>query len=137
MNNETNQTRLDSATLQAKYDQAYRCSTGAAAPPRVFGEAIETYERRLIAPLQKHSTKFASPDLNKIGDMTALRALAEDIRADAIKVSLKNEGPLRSYQETDGGGRTLTKWVGAPGACWDRFKLPYRFVKKFGNEQVF
>ena len=137
VNNESTQMRLDSAKLQALYDPAYHQAGLGAAPPRVFGESNEVHERRLLAPLVPLSATYAKVDFGKVGDMNVVRAMAAEIRRDAVAAGRRNEGELREVVETDATGRRITRFYGAPGAAWNRFKMPYRFVKSFNGERVF
>ena len=125
--------RADSAEIQATYDPAYRAATGAAAPPRVYGESLDAYNLRLVRPLQKHSAQFAKVDFGKIGDATAAKEIAARIRSDALATLTQNEGPLKSHTTPDAVGRLITRFSGAPGSCWNQFKAPYRLVKGWGD----
>lgn len=127
---------VEGREMQARFDGAYN-SLNQRAPQRVFGESMREYELRLLRPLQVHSKKYSKSNLAHVHDATALRVVGDDIRADAIKVSRANVGPLREVTETDGAGRRITRFFGEPGAVWDRFKMPYRFVKAWNNEKVF
>jgi hypothetical protein len=137
VSNDTPQLRLDSAEIQAKYDPAYRAAMGEAAPPRMHGESLDTYHRRLAGPLQKHSEKYGTVDLGKIGDATVLKHIATDICTDAVASSMRNVGPLRSFATQDAAGRNIRRFVGAPGACWNQFKRPYQFIKSINGQPVF
>jgi hypothetical protein len=129
--------RVDAAEVQATYTPAYHHAGLGAAPPRVFGESMETYERRLLRPLAPLSAQYAKANFDHVGDMNAVRAVAAEIRRDAVAAGRRNEGELREVVETDATGRRITRFYGAPGAAWDRFKMPYRFVKSFNGERVF
>lgn len=51
----------------------------------------------------------------------------------ALHASLQ-PGELREVIETDRTGRRISRFVGDPGAAWERFKLPSRLVVGIKNK---
>lgn len=118
--------------------QAFGDSAGA--PPFCSGESEHDYRVRLLSKYKAHSAPYKSADLSKIGDATVFDAIEDAIYADAM---LAANNPtdiapnvLIPRTRQDATGRKITKFIGTPGACWNRFKMPYRFVKRWGDEKT-
>lgn len=126
--------------FQAKAErvaQAFGDSAGA--PPCVMGEGEHDYRVRLVAKYKAHSTKFKDVDLNKVQDSTAFETIEDAIYADAMHAAHhpRDIAPnvLLPRIRQDATGRKITSYVGQPGSCWNQFKMPFRYVKRWGDEK--
>jgi hypothetical protein len=120
----------DGAEIQSTYDDAYRHALLGAAPPLVYGENLNGYERRLLRPLQPLSKQYAKSNLNAIGDAVVFRHVASEIRKDAIATARTSEGPLRAVVgPPDGSGRRITRYFGDPREAWLPFTPAPRYAR--------
>lgn len=119
--------------------QAFGDSQGA--PVFVNGEAEHDYRVRLLSKYQKHSKRYKDSDLAKVLDESVFSTIEDAIYADAMAAA---EHPAdvpanvlipRIRKDATGLAR-FKDYLGQPGACWNRFKLPTRFVKRFGDEKT-
>jgi hypothetical protein len=97
--------------------------------PPTTNEGDESYLRRGIASLQRHSpnNQFSNYDTTPVAilDSTVMPMLIADIRADFEKPT----GRLRSYVEIDHAGRKVTRWFGDPHETWAMWSTPPRFAR--------
>jgi hypothetical protein len=131
--------RSEFAAAQSKADKVAQ-AFGDSAPPWLAGERFHDYRVRLASKYQPHSTKFKGSELCKIRDPVALSAVEDEIYGDALR-SLRDpstvpHGQLREIKSQDPTRRTVSHFVGAPGACWNRFKPAFRYVKRWGDEKT-
>jgi chemotaxis protein histidine kinase CheA len=126
--------------IQARFEplhQAFGDSQGA--PRWVRGETARQYEIRLASKYKKDSPTFKDSDLNAIGDSAAFNHAITTICNDAAIAANSPAGLppdiLYPREFVDATKRTITKFIGSPGACWNRFKAPFRFVQRWGNEK--
>lgn len=118
--------------------QAFGDASGA--PPCVNGETEHDYRVRLLSKYKTHSSKHKDIDLDKVQDPTAFEMIEDAIYADAVHVANNPKdipmNVLLPRVTQDATGRKITRFVGQPGSCWNRFKMPYRFVKRWGDEKT-
>ena len=114
--------------------QAYGDSEGA--PWLLNGENGIDYRIRLMSKYQRYDEKFKDANLPKVAyaDESVFTVMEDSIRAAAMR-ALRDpanfkRGVLIPQKITDGGGRTITKYIGEDGACWDAFNPPIRFVRR-------
>jgi hypothetical protein len=113
---------------------AFGDSAGAPAP--MNGESEVDYRIRLLSGFQKHSKVYKDADLSKvaIADVSVFGAIEDSIYSDAMHEaehpSVITKGVLIPQKIMDGAGRTITKYVGDPNACWDQFNPPIRHVRR-------
>jgi hypothetical protein len=124
------------AEVQSQLDPVYQLHN-LRAPQRVHGESEQQYSIRLLKPLQQFSETWAKADLAQMDRAGLFPVVVNDVLAAARKAATKNEGPLRMVKVTDDSGRKITRFYGAPGSAWNRFKLPYRFIKSINGESLF
>jgi hypothetical protein len=132
----TSEIRQRLVTFQTKAErvaQAFGDSAGA--PTFVNGEAERDYRVRLLSKYQLHSAVYKDSDLAQIGDDTVFTAIEDAIYADALNEATNprvlKQGVLIPQKITDSAGRTITKYAGQDGACWDQFNPPIRHVRRF------
>jgi hypothetical protein len=119
--------------------QAFGDSQGA--PIFVNGESEHDYRIRLLSKYKAHSKQYKDSDLAKVQDEAVFASIEDAIYADAMRAA---EHPvdiapnvLIPRLRKDATGLTRFKdYIGQPGACWNRFKLPTRFVKRWGDEKT-
>jgi hypothetical protein len=108
------------------------------APSPLQGERLIDYRVRLAARYQKHSKVYASANLNMVRDPAVLAHVEDAIFADAMSAARDGSalppGTMRAICTPDPTGRQITSFVGSAGACWNRFKMPYRFVKQWAPD---
>ena len=132
-----NEARYDAhaANHQSLADGAYRAQ-GMVAPPRVFGESIDDYRRRLLAPLVHHSEEWRGVDVAKLPE-TALLIAEKKIYADTVAAGTNTgagAGPLREIVSVDRTGRKIHRFYGDPENCWAQYKSPVRCVTGFNTK---
>lgn len=120
------------AEVQLRADAAHQAWNGRARAPQM-GESLKDYRVALLAPLQKHSKKYAQSDLSLIADPAAMSTIEASIVADAIAASNCNDAPgqpLRKVTTMDDFGRRVTKFYGDPVVAMAGFMGHHtKFVK--------
>jgi hypothetical protein len=136
----TQERTMDKSAFTAAQSRADRVlrAFGDEAPPAVAGETLLEYRKRLLRPLQKFSPKLKAADLSKISDVNAFEYFEDGILADAAAEAAQptaaslRPGELREIRTPDQSGRVITRYIAAdPGACWDRFHGPIRYLQRF------
>jgi hypothetical protein len=130
--------RSEFVAAQSRADSVMRAIGDAAgAPSFMNGERLIDYRARLLKPLQKHSAKFRNVDLSKVGDPVALSVVEDSIFADAVAAlrdpATFQPGEMRAVVTVDPSGRPITRYVGHPSACWDRFAPGVRHITRFNT----
>jgi hypothetical protein len=124
------------SAAQAKADQVYR-AFGDEAPREMQGETLFDYRARLATKFQQYSKfKDAKPgSLASCGCPNLLTALEDQIYLDAsaaLASGSTGNGELVAITRMDAANRPITRYVSSnPGACWDQFTPPPRFIKRF------
>ena len=126
--------------IQARFEPLHQAFCDSQGAPRwVRGETARQYEIRLASKYKKDSPTFKDSDLNAIGDSAAFNHAITTICNDAAIAANSPAGLppdiLYPREFVDATKRTITKFIGSPGACWNRFKAPFRFVQRWGNEK--
>ncbi len=113
---------------QARADTAY-LSHGTQAPPPMHGETSSEYRRRLLAPLQKHSSDIGAVNLSMCPP-DILPIVEAKVYADSVAAARSPKGvvpgTLREIQSRDASGRQINEFFGHPDACWAPFKMESR-----------
>ena len=109
---------------------------GDSAPSPLPGEPLLDYRARLASKYQTYSQAYKDSDLRKVGDPIALSAVEDAIYADAAREATHptsgfRPGELRAIVTHDQSGRPITRYVGDPNACWDRYNAPFRYITRF------
>jgi colicin import membrane protein len=119
---DTDLAKFTAAQVQA--DRVYH-AFGDSAPRWMAGEALPSYQRRLLVKVQKHSKAWKDKELSQLHD-SVLDVAETQIYADALSVAMSpssvTAGTLREVVETDRAGRRISKFFGDPEACWGPFK---------------
>ena len=117
--------------------QAFGDSEGA--PGQLNGESVTDYRIRLLSVFQKHSKSYKDANLSKvaIADMSVFNTIEDVIYADAVSAAHDpanfKPGVLIPQKITDSAGRTITKYIGDDGACWNQFNPPIRHVRRINT----
>jgi hypothetical protein len=118
--------------------QAFGDSVGA--PTFVNGESEHDYRVRLLTKYKVHSKTYKDSDLSKVQDAAIFDSVEASIYADAYAAAMHPTdipvNVLLPRVTQDATGRKITSFVGSPGSCWNRFKMPYRFVKGWGDPKT-
>jgi hypothetical protein len=124
-------------TKAERVAQAFGDSAGA--PRYLNGETEMQYAVRLANKYKTHSPRFKNADLSLVADPAVFAHVEDAIYADAMAAALNPkdlpDNVLIPRTIADATGRKITKFLGTAGACWNRFKMPYRFVKRWGDEK--
>jgi hypothetical protein len=119
--------------IQARYRPAFLAIGDSCEPSSLYNETALEFERRMIRRLQPMSARFKDTDLSRIGHLPTLTAIGDAIRADAMAHARDpasfRPGELRAIVSMDQAGRPVTRYIGHPGGCWDRFTPPSRFAQ--------
>jgi hypothetical protein len=128
--------RTQFTAAQQKADSVYRMF-GDSAPASLQGERLHDYRVRLVSQYQKHSKSFKNAKLSLIDDPATMTALENQIYADAAAAlsdpSTFQPGELRAVVTMDSANRPITRYIGDPNSCWDRFNPPIRIFKGGSN----
>lgn len=112
------------AAAQARCDSVAQMF-GLKAEPPLAGEHLDSYRRRLVAPLQKYSKRWEKTSLDRAPDDT-FSNIEEQIYADAQAAAKLDGAPeagrLVPVRSVDAAGRTITKFYGDPNAWMAPFK---------------
>jgi hypothetical protein len=119
-----------------KVAKAFGDSSGPLAPHP--DEKLLPYRQRLASQYSRFSPTFKSANLTGLNCPIALSAVEDQIYADALTAansgSTVPSGQMRAVVRNDGAGRPITTYVGSdPGACWDKFAPPVRYVTRIGR----
>jgi hypothetical protein len=135
----TGDLQMDSAKdfidAQAKAEPVYQAFGDAeGAPARLNGETRRDYRIRLLAKYQAHSKVYKDADLSKVQDETVFSAIENAIWCDAMQAlrdpATFKRGVLIPQVTRDAAGRSITRYIGQDGACWDQFNPPIRHVRR-------
>jgi hypothetical protein len=131
--------RKDFIDAQAAAEPTYRAFNDSA-PAQMQGEPLPDYEARLVRPYQKFCKQFPTADLANIGCQITRRAVAAQIYKDALQEAVHptslslRPNELREVIKNDSAGRPVTHYVSSdPGACWNKFAPPIRYVTRFNT----
>jgi hypothetical protein len=94
------------------------------APPRLQGEPLESYDRRLTDMVAQTSPKFKDVNLRDAGSATypiLKRQVYEDSHQEALHPTNIPEGTLREVKRVDPTGRPFTEFFGSPRAWLSQF----------------
>jgi hypothetical protein len=104
------------------------------------GEGVTQYRKRLAAELKQHSPAW------KNVDVAGLYGAAFDVAETQIFADAEREarhptnipkGEVVTRVTSDAVGRPITRFFAShPGAVWDKFKPPFRYVKRWGDEKT-
>lgn len=116
--------------IQARADSAYALH-GRQAPPPLYEEMPQAYQRRALNGLREHSDTWKNVDLRTVtADVVAL--IEPDIlrESEAAARSPKNvpAGQVREVRSQDKSGRVISEFYGDPEAWMRDFKAPARVV---------
>ncbi len=116
------------ADAQAEADKVHH-AFGDSAPRPLQGEDLLAYRRRLASGLKKHSSAWKDVDLYALPE-PVLKIAERQVYADSLTVAnnpvdLPN-GQLREVKHRDSTGRTISTFVGKPGAWMGQFSAHRR-----------
>jgi hypothetical protein len=100
---------------------------GREAPPRLQGERLESYDRRLTDMVAQTSPKFKDVNLRDAGSATypiLKRQVYEDSHQEALHPTNIPEGTLREVKRLDPTGRPFVEFYGRPRTWLDQFASP-------------
>lgn len=126
---DTNEARFNqhAARHQARAAEAYGFH-GMAPPPRISGESVDDFRRRLLSPLMRYSKRWQNVKAETVGE-TILPILEEQVFADAVEAIRGDAtGPLREVVTKDQAGRSIHKFYGSSADTWAPFQQPSRIV---------
>ena len=133
--------RSEYVAAQSRADVLFRAfGDSAGAPPFVAGERLLQYRARLLNNFKKFSQKFKDSDLAKVHDSAAFAAVENEIYG-AAEHELTHPthlaaGAMVARETRDATGRPITRFYSSdPGVVWNKFKAPFRFVKRWGDEK--
>ncbi len=124
------------ADCQARADSVYQ-QHGKQAPRAMAGEKPLQYRRRLLRPMQAHSTAWKDVDLSAINDAAALGNIESVIYADAARaaqsIGVDVGDGLREIRRRNDSGHNVTTFAGRPGAWMAPFSAPSRALVQFNK----
>jgi hypothetical protein len=133
--------RSEFVAAQSRADVLLRAfGDSAGAPSFVAGERLLQYRTRLLSNFQRYSPRFKGADLSKVHDSSAFAAVENEIYRDAehelTHPTHLAAGAMVARETRDATGRPITRFYSSdPGVVWNKFKAPFRFVKRWGDEK--
>jgi hypothetical protein len=100
---------------------------GREAPPRLQGERLDSYDRRLTDLIAQTSPKFKDVNLRDAGSATypiLKKQVFEDSQREALHPTNIPEGTLREVKRVDPTGRPFSEFFGSPRTWLDQFAAP-------------
>ena len=123
------------ADAQAEADKVHH-AFGDSAPRPLQGEDLLAYRRRLATGLKKHSSAWKEVDLYGVPE-AVLKIAEKQVYADSMQVALNPmdlpSGQLREVKTRDSTGRTISTFVGKPGAWLGQFTAHRRRLAGISN----
>jgi hypothetical protein len=130
--------------VQARVEPVYNLFGQLSSAPRPLqGESPQAYRKRALTDLKQFSPTWRDIDLFKLPTEAidlAEKQIFADAQQEAVKptaLSLPKDGSVVTRVRFDEVGRPHKSYHALDsGVIWNRFKLPTRFVKRWGDEKT-